>query len=326
MKILTDADADVSVLKGRRLAVIGYGSQGSAQAFMLRDSGIDVVVGVREDGDSFKQAVKDGHNVMSIAEATRVSDIVHILLPDEVQAEVYDAEIAKYMRPGKTLSFSSGLNIVYGFIKPPRGVDIVEVAPVSPGSEERKLYLEDKGVPAVVAVFRNETGGARETVLAMAKAMKFTKIGVMESSFEQETFTDLFGEQVVLCGGMTELVKHGYDTMVEGGYPEEMAYFECLHQLELVASLLRRGGITGMWHEVSNTAEYGGRTVGPKIIGLEVKDKMKDALKRIETGAFAKELMKEYRSGMLNMQKWREEDKSLSIEKTGEKIRRLFEK
>lgn len=326
MKIFTDADADLSVLKGRKIAVIGYGSQGCAQALMLKDSGVDVVVGVRENGKSWKNAEADKQKVMTITEAARKADIVHLLLPDEVQQAVYENEIMEHMHSGKTLSFSAGVNIVFGLIKPPRGVDVIEVAPIAPGSEARKLYLENVGVPAVIAVYKNETGGARETALAMAKAMKFTKVGVMEGTFAEETHTDLFGEQVVLCGGLTELVKHGFDTLVEGGYPEEMAYFEVLHQLEVVSSLLKKGGISGMWNEVSNTAEYGGRTVGPKIIGPEVKEKMKEVLNRIESGSFIKEFMKEYRAGMPNLEKWRQEDKNLAIEKTGQKIRGLFKK
>ncbi len=326
MKILSDADADTSVLKGKRVAVIGYGSQGCAQALMLKDSGVDVVVGVRKDGKSWKNAQADGQKVAEIGEAARNADIVHILLPDEIQASVYENEIMEYMLSGKTLSFSHGFNIVYGLIKPPRGVDVIMVAPISPGSEARAAYLEGKGVPAIVAVYKNETGGARETALAMAKAMKFTKTGVMEGTFEQETFTDLFGEQVVLCGGLTELVKQGYDTLVENGYPPEMAYFECLHQVELVARLLRKGGLNGMWHEVSNTAEYGGRTVGPKIVPPIVKEEMLGILKKIESGKFAKEFMKEYREGMPKLNEMREADKNLSIEKTGEGIRKLFKK
>lgn len=326
MRILGDADADVSVLKGKKLAVLGYGSQGSAQALMLKDSGIDVVVGLRKNGDSWQKAVADGQTVLPLAEAARKADIIHVLLPDEVQAKIFEEEIARHVTAGKTLSFSHGFNIVYGCIKPPRGVDIIMVAPVSPGSEERKLYLEDVGVPAVIAVYKNESGGARETALAMAKAMKFTKIGVLEGSFEQETFTDLFGEQVVLCGGLTELVRLGYDTLVEAGYPEEMAYFECLHQVELIAALLRKGGIGGMWNEVSNTAEYGGRIVGPQIIGPEAKEKMKEILKRVENGAFAKEFIKECKNGMPLLKKMREQDKNLSIEKAGAKIRKLFRK
>ena len=326
MKILTDADADISVLKGKKVAVVGYGSQGRAQALMLRDSGVDVVVGAREGGKSWKKAEEDGHKVMPIGGSARNADIIHILLPDEIQSSVYGKEIAAHMHAGKTLSFSHGFNIVYGLIKPPRGVDVIMVAPIGPGSEARRLYLEGGGLPAIVAVHKNETGGARETALGMAKAMGFTKTGVLEGSFEQETFTDLFGEQVVLCGGLTELIKHGYDTLVENGYPQEMAYFEILHQVELVARLLRKGGIGGMWHEVSNTAEYGGRTTGPKIVPLKVKEDMKEVLQKIESGKFAKEFLKEFKEGMPNMKKWREEDKNLSIEKTGKKIRSLFKK
>lgn len=326
MKILRDADVDSSVLKGRRIAVIGYGSQGRAQALMLKDSGVDLIVGLRENSASWILAKKEGCKVVTIAEAARQSDIIHLLLPDEVQAEVYQEQIVKHLNSGKTLSFSHGFNITYDLIKPPRGVDVIMVAPISPGSEELKLYFENTGVPAVIAVYKNETGGARETALAMAKAMKFTKIGVLEGSFPEETYTDLFGEQVVLCGGLAELVRNGYDTLVEGGYPQEMAYFECLHQVELLAALLKEGGIAGMWKEISNTAEYGGRLVGPKIIDAETKNRMKEVLKRIENGSFAKEFVKEYKSGMVNLQHMREQDKNLSIEKIGKKLRALLKK
>jgi len=324
MKILNDADADVSVLKGRKVAVIGYGSQGCAQSFMLKESGIDLIVGVREGGDSWKKALVDGHKVMTISEAVRNADIVHILVPDELQADIFSQQIAKHLRPGKTLCFSHGFSVVHGLIRIPRGVDVIMVAPMGPGSEAKAAYVADTGIPAVVAVHANETGGARETALAMAKAMKFTRAGVLEASFEQETFTDLFGEQVVLCGGLAELVRNGFDTLVESGYPGELAYFECLHQVELLARLMRQGGLGGMWNEISNTAEYGGRTVGPKIVPPTVKEEMKSALKKIETGKFAKEFLKEVKEGMPNVKKWREEDKNLDIEKTGERLRKRF--
>lgn len=325
MKILGESDADVSVLKGKRVAVIGYGSQGSAQALMLKDSGIDVIVGLRSGGESFAKAKADGQKVLSIGEAARQADIIHILLPDEVQAEVFDHELSSHLKSGKTLSFSHGFNIVYGFIKPPRGVDIIMVAPIGPGDQIRKAYQQGIGAPAIIAIYKDETGGARQTALALAKAMKFTKIGLVESTFEQETAANLFSEQVVLCGGLSELIKKAFETLTENGYSQEVAYFECVQQVELLARLLRERGISGMWNEVSNTAEFGGRTVGPKIIDASTKDRMKEVLQRVENGKFAKEFMKECKEGMPNLKKLREEDKGLQIDKAGERIRELFE-
>lgn len=324
LKIYRDSDVDLAVLQGRRIAVIGYGSQGCAQSFMLKESGCDVVVGVRKGGKSWKNAQSDGHKVMEIAQAAKVADIIHLLLPDEIQAQVYGNDIMQYVTSGKTLSFSHGLNITFSLIKPPKGVDVIMVAPIAPGSEERKMYLENKGVPAYVAVHKNFTGKALDTALAMAKAMKFTKVGVMEISFKQETFTDLFGEQVVVCGGLAELVRNGFDTLVESGFPEEVAYFECLHQVELLARLLRQKGIAGMWNEVSNTAEYGGRKVGPLIIGKSAKQKMRRVLKAVENGKFAREFIRECKRGMPILQRLRKKDLDLPIEKTGERIRKML--
>lgn len=324
MHILSDKDADLSFLESKIVAVLGYGSQGRAQASMLKDSGVDVVVGLRKNGSSWNKALEEKHTVMTIPEAVRKADIIHILLPDEVQPEVFQEHISPFLASGKTLSFSHGFCITYQCIKPPVYLDVIMVAPIAPGSEERKLYLENHGVPAVIAVFQNVSGTARHVALAMAKAMKFTKTGVLESTFEQETHTDLFGEQVVLCGGLSALVKTGYDILVEAGYPAEMAYFECLHQIELLASLLKKGGISGMWNEISNTAEYGGRKAAPLLITTAIKKNMKFLLKRIENGTFASAFLREYRDGMPNLKEWRKNDKSLSIEKIGKKIRRLF--
>jgi ketol-acid reductoisomerase len=323
MKLLYDSDADMTILDGKTIAVIGYGAQGRAQALMMHDSGIDVVVGVREDGASWKEVQKDGLAVANISEASNKADIIHMLIPDEVQAEVYETEIKQYIKPGKTLSFSHGFNIVFQKIVPPQGVDVIMVAPKAPGTEERKVYLEGFGVPALIAIEKDETGNAKKTALAMAKAMHFTKAGVLECSFIQEAYEDLFGEQTVLCGGVVELMKTGFEVLVEAGYPPEMAYFECLHEMKLIIDLIYNGGIEHMYHVVSNTAEYGGRSVGPKIITPSVKEAMREALKRVESGAFAEEYLGE---GLKNLPAMREEGKKHQIEMVGAEIRKLFAK
>lgn len=322
-KIYTDQDADLSVLKGRKIGVIGYGSQGCAQALMMRDSGLDVIIGLHP-GKSWKNADSDGFKVSSVKEAAKQADIIHILLPDEVHGDVYTNEIEENVVSGKVLSFSHGFSIVFGQIKPPEGVDVIMVAPKGPGSEMRTLFLEGKGMPASISIYQDASGMAKDIALAMCKAMKFTLAGVMECSFHQETVQDLFGEQTVLCGGMIELVKTAFQTLVDAGYPPELVYFDCLNEVRFIANLITQKGIAGMYDKVSNTAEYGGRTVGPQIIDEKIRDKMKQVLVHIESGEFAKEWLKEYREGMPVLTKLRENDKKLILEKVGEKIRNLF--
>lgn len=324
MKVLHDEDADLSILKDKIVAIIGYGAQGFAQANCLRDSGIKVILGLRE-GKSAEKARKDNFEVMPISEATNKADIVHLLIPDEVQPEVYEKHIKAYIN-GKTLCFSHGFNIVYKRIVPPEDVDVIMVAPKAPGTEERKRYLEGFGVPGLIAIKQDVSGNARAIALAMAKALGLTRAGVLECTFEQETYEDLFGEQAVLCGGCVELIKKGFEVLVEAGYPPEMAYFECLHELKLIVDLMYEGGIQKMAEVISNTAEYGMWTVGPKIIGPEVKAKMREALKRIENGEFAKEWIKEYETGLQNLRRYREEIAQHEIEIVGNKIRAMFKK
>lgn len=324
MELYYDNDADLSVIEGKKIAVIGYGSQGMAQALMLHDSGIDIVVGLREDGKSWKNAQADGLTVLTVAEAAKQADIIHILLPDEVQGSVYENEIKEHVISGKTLCFSHGFNIVYKRIQAPEGVDVIMVAPKSPGSEERKAYLAGGGVPALAAVHQNPSGGAFKTALAMAKAMHFTKAGVLECSFEDETYEDLFGEQAVLCGGVTELIKKGFEVLIEAGYPPEMAYFECLHELKLIVDLIQKKGISGMYAEVSNTAEYGGQSRGARIIDDRVKENMKKLLTEVEDGTFANEWISEFGGGMEKLNKRRKETENHPIEVEGKKIRDLF--
>ncbi|VVB75438.1 Ketol-acid reductoisomerase (NAD(+)) [uncultured archaeon] len=326
MKVYTDKDASLDALKGLTVAVIGFGAQGRAQALCMRDSGVSVVMGLRPDGDSAKEAKKEGLTVLSISEAAKKADIVHILIPDEVQGDVYAKEIAPYMKKGKTLSFSHGFNISFKKITPPKDIDVLMVAPKSPGTEERKRYLEGFGVPGLLAVYQDASGKAKARGLAMAKACGFTRAGVIECTFQQEAFEDLFGEQAVLCGGLSELIKAGFETLTNAGYPPEMAYFECLHEMKLIVDLVYEGGLAYMWDVVSNTAEYGGRTRGKMIINENTRKVMKQMLADVESGKFATEWINEYKAGIPNLTRMREEEAKHPIEVVGREIRAMFKK
>ena len=323
VKILRDEDADLNALKGKTISVIGYGSQGRAQALCMKDSGVNVIIGARNDETKAK-AEEEGLQTMSIPDAAKKGDIIHILIPDEVQADVYEKEIMPYVKKGKTLSWSHGFNIVFKRIVPPADVDVIMVEPKAPGTEERKVFQQGFGVPALISVKQNPSGKAREIALAMAKSCGFTRAGVIECTFEQETYEDLFGEQAVLCGGLSELIKAGFETLVEAGYPPELAYFECLHEMKLIVDLVYAGGMTNMWKVVSNTAEYGGRTRANKIITPQVKENMKKILKDVESGNFAKEWVEEYKKGLPNLKRLREEDSKHQMEIVGKDIRKLF--
>lgn len=323
-KLYYDGDADLSVLSGKTIAVIGYGNQGSAQSQNLHDSGIDVVVGLREGGKSWSKAKSDGLNVSAIEDAAEKADIIHILVPDEVQSQVYEASIKPYLSEGKVLGFSHGFNITFGWIKPPENIDLIMVAPKGPGYMVRQLYKEGFGVPALIAVEQDFSGKAKGIALAMAKAMKFTKPGVLETTFHEETTSDLFGEQVVLCGGVSELIKAGFETLVEKGYQPEIAYFECLHELKLITDLIQQGGMGFMWQMVSNTAEFGGRTRGSRIISAATKAEMKKIWEEIISGKFAAEWRKESEGGMKFINAQREKEKEEQIEVVGRRIRELF--
>jgi ketol-acid reductoisomerase len=323
-----DNDADLAVIDGKKVAVIGYGAQGRAQARMMHESGLDVVVGVREGGPSWQQVQEDGLTVATIEDAAAQADIIHVLIPDEHQKAVYDAQIQQHITPGKILSFSHGFNIVFGRITPPEGVGVIMVAPKCPGTEEYKEYQRGFGVPALIAI-RQESpdGNAKPVALAMAKAMKFTKAGVLECTFEQETYEDLFGEQAVLCGGAAELIKTGFEVLTEAGYPPELAYFECLHELKLIVDLIYEGGLSRMWEVVSNTAEYGGQTRGKRIINEQSKAVMKQILQEVEDGTFAKEWMDEADNNqMKNLLAMRKATEEHPIEVVGKKIRGMFDK
>lgn len=326
MHVLTTKHSTLEPLKGIPISVIGYGAQGRAQALCLRDSGLDVTVGVRSGGPSFHQATEDGLRVLSISEAAGRAKLIHILIPDECQKEVYDEHIAPHVSRGDCLSFSHGFSIVYERIVPPKEVDVILVAPKSPGTEERKAYLAGFGVPGLIAVEQDTSGMAKEKALALAHALGLTRAGVLECSFREEVFEDLFGEQAVLCGGTAELIKAGFETLVNGGYPEEMAYFECLHELKLIVDLIYEGGLTHMWDVVSNTAEYGGRTLGKEIIGPESKRGMQKILREVHDGTFARNWIKEYEGGQKNLNRLRKEEADHPIEVVGRQVRGLFKK
>jgi ketol-acid reductoisomerase len=316
-----DKDADLNVLKGKTIAVIGYGSQGHAQALNLKDSGLDVVVGLKKGGRSWKKAEADGMKVMEVPDAVRAADVVHILTPDESQSKLYYSEVEPNLKQGAALSFSHGFNIHYNQIVPRTDLDVFLVAPKSPGHIVRRTYSEGIGVPGLVAVYQDASGSTMKIGLAFAKGIGCTRAGVYETSFREETETDLFGEQVDLCGGVACLMKSAFDILVEAGYQPEMAYFETVHEVKLIVDLIHEGGLEKMWHSVSNTAEYGGMTVGPGIINDESRDAMYEALYRIQNGEFAKEFILE---GMVNhpvLKAMERHEKELEIEIVGKEIR-----
>ncbi len=325
IKIYHDNDVDDSVLKGKTIAVIGYGAQGRAQALCLRDSGVNVIIGVRK-GKSFKAAKAEGFETLSVDKAAKKADIIHILLPDESHKKVYAEEIAKYVTAGKTLCCSHGFAYVFKNIVPPADVDVIMVAPKGPGTEVRRVFEEGFGCPGLVAVFQNASGNALQTALAIAKGEGLTRGGVLECTMEQETYEDLFGEQNVLCGGIVDLMKYGFETLVEAGYPDEMAYFECVHEAKLIVDIIYNKGIAAMNAVISNTAEFGEYYNGPKIITPDVKKRMKESLARIESGEFAKAWMREASKGAPTLAKKREQLSKHRVEIVGEKIRKLFER
>jgi ketol-acid reductoisomerase len=323
--MIYDKDADLSKLDGKTVAILGYGSQGHAHALNLKESGVDVVVGLREDSSSVEKAKADGLEVLPIADAASRGDVVMVLLPDEKQAEIWEAEIRDGIAPGNLLLFAHGFSIHFGQIEPSPEVDVGMVAPKSPGHLVRRQYQEGNGVPGLVAIHQDATGNAHDMVLAYAKGIGCTRAGVIETSFREETETDLFGEQAVLCGGVTELVRAGYETLVEGGYDPRLAYFECLHELKLIVDLMYEKGISGMRYSISNTAEYGDLTRGKRIITDETRQAMKEILGEIQSGEFAKEWIAENRAGQENFDRMREEQKNHQIEREGKELRSMMD-
>ncbi|WP_347490083.1 ketol-acid reductoisomerase [Desulfoscipio sp. XC116] len=324
VKVYYDQDADLAVLKGKKIAIMGYGSQGHAQAQNLKDSGLDVVVGLRKDSASWPKVEADGLTVTTVAEAANQAEVIQILLPDETQARVYAEEIAPYLTEGKALMFSHGFNIHFGQIQPPKNVDVFMVAPKSPGHMVRRMYVDGQGVPGLMAVHQDYTGRARETAMAYAKGIGCTRAGVFETSFAEETETDLFGEQCVLCGGVSELIKAGFETLVEAGYAPEMAYFECLHEMKLIVDLINEGGLGWMRHSISNTAEYGDYMVGPRIINEETREEMRAVLAEIQNGVFAKEWMLENQANRPVFNAIRKQEKEHLIEEVGAELRDMM--
>lgn len=323
-KVYYDKDADLGLLKDKTVAIIGYGIQGRGQSLCLRDSGIRVVVSEMQGTPNYEQAKADGFTPVTASEAAKAADIIQILTQDHVQAKVYSEAIKPNLKKGKALCFSHGFNIRFKQIKPPKNVDVFMVAPKGPGALVRRMYEEGKGVPSLVAVYQNATGDALKLALAYAKALKATTAGVIETTFEEETETDLFGEQVVLCGGVTELIKAGFDTLIEAGYQPEIAYFEVLHELKLITDLIQERGIAGMRKGVSNTAAYGDVSRGPRIITEKTRKEMKKILKEIKTGKFAREWIKENEIGRPNFLRLLKEGEEHQIEKVGKNLREMM--
>lgn len=324
VKIYYDNDADLNLLKGKTVAIIGYGIQGRGQALCLRDSGVNVVVSEIEGTPNYEQAKKDGFNPVSASEAALKGDIIQILTQDHVQAKVYEESIKPNLKKGKALCFSHGFNINFKQIKPPKTVDVFMIAPKGPGALVRRMFEEGKGVPSLVAIFQDATGNALKLALAYAKGLGATKAGVIETTFKEETETDLFGEQAVLCGGVTELIKAGFDTLVEAGYQPEIAYFEVLHELKLITDLVQETGISGMRRRVSNTACYGDLTRGPRIITEKTRKEMNKILKEIQKGKFAKEWIKENEAGRPNFDKLLNDGDRHKIEQVGKQLREMM--
>src|SRR4029079_14931240 len=322
--MIYDDDADLSLLEGKTVAILGYGSQGHAHALNLHESGVNVVVGLRPDSSSVQKAKDDGLEVDTIANAASRGDLVMILLPDEKQSEIWENEIKDGIAPGNLLLFAHGFSIHFGQIDPGPEVDVAMVAPKGPGHLVRRQFTEKKGVPGLVAVHQDASGKARDLVLAYAKGIGCTRGGVIETTFKDETETDLFGEQSVLCGGVTELVRAGYETLTEAGYDPRLAYFECLHELKLIVDLMYEKGITSMRHSISNTAEYGDLTRGKRIISDETRQSMKQVLGEIQDGTFAREWIAENRAGQENFQRMRSEQMGHQIEVEGKQLRSMM--
>ncbi|MGM9342409.1 ketol-acid reductoisomerase [Streptomyces salinarius] len=323
-ELFYDTDADLSIIQGRKVAVIGYGSQGHAHALSLRDSGVDVRVGLHEGSKSKAKAQEQGLRVVSVAEAAAEADVIMVLIPDPIQGDVYDKDIKDNLKDGDALFFGHGLNIRYGFIKPPAGVDVCMVAPKGPGHLVRRQYEEGRGVPCLVAVEQDATGRGLELALSYAKGIGGTRAGVIRTTFTEETETDLFGEQAVLAGGVTALVKAGFETLTEAGYQPEIAYFECLHELKLIVDLMYEGGLEKMRWSISETAEWGDYVTGPRIITDATKAEMKKVLAEIQDGTFAKNWMDEYHGGLKKYNEYKKQDSEHLLETTGKELRKLM--
>lgn len=323
-EIFYDDHADLSIIQGRVVAVIGYGSQGHAHALSLRDSGVDVRVGLPETSKSRELAEAEGLRVVTPAEAAAEADLIMILAPDHLQRGIYERDIQPNLQEGDALFFGHGLNIRYGLIEAPEGVDVAMVAPKGPGHLVRRQYQAGRGVPCLIAVEKDASGTAQDLALSYAKGIGGTRAGALKTTFTEETETDLFGEQAVLCGGVSELIKAGFETLIEAGYQPEVAYFECLHEMKLIVDLMYEGGVSKMYWSVSDTAEYGGYTRGPRVVTEETKKEMKRILAEIQDGTFARQLVEEFEGGQKEFTRYREELAEHPIEKTGAKLRPMM--
>jgi len=324
MKVYYDKDADLSIIKGKQVTIVGYGSQGHAHAANLKDSGVNVTIGLRKEGSSWAKAVNSGHNVKDIADAVKEADVVMVLLPDETMAGIYAAEVAPNLKKGAAVAFAHGFNIHYNQIVPRTDLDVIMIAPKGPGHTVRSEYLKGGGVPSLIAVYQNTSGNAKEIALSYAAANGGTKGGVIETDFREETETDLFGEQAVLCGGAVELVKAGFETLTEAGYAPEMAYFECLHELKLIVDLMYEGGIANMNYSISNNAEYGEYVTGPRVISDQARTAMKECLKNIQNGSYAKQFILEGRTNYPEMVARRRLNAAHPIEQVGSQLRAMM--
>jgi ketol-acid reductoisomerase len=323
-KVYYDKDADLGLIKGKKVAIIGFGSQGHAHALNLKESGVDVRIGLYPESKSWKKAEEAGLTVKETPQACAEADLIMILIPDELQAMVYAQDVEKNLGPGKTLAFAHGFNIHFGCITPSEDVDVIMIAPKGPGHMVRRVFTEGSGVPSLIAVYQDASGKAKDVALSYASGIGAGRAGIIETTFEEETETDLFGEQCVLCGGMTSLVKAGFETLVEAGYQPEIAYFECMHEMKLIVDLMFEKGLSGMRYSISNTAEYGDMTVGPFIIDEEVKERMAFQLQEIREGRFAKDWILENRAGAPQFKRLRQLEASQLIEKVGAELRAMF--
>jgi ketol-acid reductoisomerase len=321
MKVFYDRDADLSALRPKKIAILGFGSQGHAHALNLRDSGMDVRVGLRKDSPTWDKAAKQGLRVLETAEAAREADIIMVLVPDEMASDIYKAEIAPHLTTGKYLAFGHGFNIHFKFIQPPKDVNVFMIAPKGPGHLVRSEFVKGRGVPCLLAIEQDPSRDTEKIGLAYGSAIGGGRAAVIETSFREETETDLFGEQSVLCGGLTELIRAGYETLVEAGYAPEMAYFECLHEVKLIVDLIYEGGIANMRYSISNTAEFGDMTRGNRVVGEGTRAAMKQILADIQSGKFANEWIAEYRAGLPNFKRLRKEAENHPVEEVGRKLR-----
>jgi ketol-acid reductoisomerase len=324
LTVYYDSDCDLSIIKSKKVSIIGFGSQGHAHAENLRDSGVDVTVGLRKGGSSWSKAKDKNFNVKTISEATKGADVVMILLPDELQADIFESDIRDNLKDGSAIAFGHGFNIHYQQIDSPKNVDVIMIAPKAPGHTVRSEFVKGGGIPDLIAIHSDTTGKAKELSLSYASAIGGGRSGIIETTFKDETETDLFGEQAVLCGGITSLIQAGFETLTEAGYPPEMAYFECLHETKLIVDLIYEGGIANMRYSISNTAEYGDMVSGPRVINNKSKKAMKDILKEIQNGKFAKDFILERKAGYARMNAERRNMRATQLEKTGEKLRSMM--